>query len=98
MVDPDQTHDSPYIAQFVEESVPRGEPVAIAFVFNYHLARELFFRSGGRAYVTMPLWQLVDATGITRRSAGLSLGRHARLRRRPLRERASSSPTSTASR
>ena len=52
MVQPDQTHDSPTLARYVEENVPEGDTVGIAFARNYHLGRELFFRTGGRQFVT----------------------------------------------
>jgi hypothetical protein len=60
MVEPDQMHDSPTVARYVEENLPAGETVGIAFARNYHLGRELFFRTGGRKFVTGSLDDILD--------------------------------------
>lgn len=44
----DQTHPSPLIAALVEANVPSGGTVLIAAPSDYHLQRELFFRTDAR--------------------------------------------------
>ena len=55
----DQTHDSPALYTYVEEHVPASETVGIAYAPAYHLGHELFFRTGGRQFVTEPLPEIL---------------------------------------
>jgi hypothetical protein len=59
MVVVDQTHDSPYVYRYVAEHVPPSEVVGIAYAPNYHLGRELFFRTGGRQFVSKSFQQIL---------------------------------------
>ena len=55
MVVPDQTHDSPLVARYIQEHVPSSDSVVVAFDPYYHLARELFFRLDGRKITSEPV-------------------------------------------
>jgi hypothetical protein len=48
----DSSSDSLYIYRYFEENVPPSVPIAIAYAPSYHLGRELFFRTGGRRFVS----------------------------------------------
>jgi hypothetical protein len=55
----DQTHVSAAIYRYVVAHVPASETVAIAYAPAYHLGHELFFRTGGRRFVTEPLSEIL---------------------------------------
>ena len=63
MASHDQTHESPIVDRYVESAVPPGGLVVVVAFPQYHLARELFIRSGGqRRFETRSLPSVIDGT------------------------------------
>jgi dolichyl-phosphate-mannose-protein mannosyltransferase len=60
MAAPDQSPDSVLIYRYLQERLPPEKNVPIAFDPSYHLGKELFFRTGGRRFVTEPLSKVLD--------------------------------------